>query len=264
MQNNGKLALCFHTLFVIFLMAPLVVVMLVAFTPHGYISYPTDGFSLRWFRAILENRSFIQAFWNSLYLGIGAASVSAVLAVPAALAIARYQFRGREALVSLFLSPLMIPHVVLGVAFLSFFSRIGVYGSFYALVAAHVIIIMPYTMRLVMASVFGMDRRVEQAALSLGASQWTVFRRVTMPIILPGIAGGWILAFTTSFDELSMTIFVASPSTTTLPVQMYNHIAHTIDPLITSVSTVLIVLTALLVLILDRIYGLDKVLIGKG
>ena len=83
-------------------------------------------------------------------------------------------------------------------------------------------------------------------------------------MILPGVAGGWILAFTTSFDELSMTIFVASPSTTTLPVQMYNHIAHTVDPLIASVSTVLIVLTVLFMVLLDRLYGIDKVLIGKG
>ncbi len=264
MQRNGKLALCFHTLFVIFLLAPLVVVVLVAFTPNGYLSYPTTGLSLRWFEAILDNPSFIRAFWNSLYLGVAAATVSAVLAVPAALAIVRYEFRGREGLVSLFLSPLMIPHVVLGVAFLSFFSRIGIYGSFPALVAAHVIIVMPYTMRLVMASVFGMDRTAEKAALSLGSSQWTMFRRVTLPMILPGVAGGWILAFTTSFDELSMTIFVASPGTTTLPVQMYNHIAHTIDPLIASVSTVLIVITAVFMVVLDRIYGLDNVLIGKG
>ncbi|MFC3286111.1 ABC transporter permease [Litchfieldella rifensis] len=264
MQRNGKLALAFHTLFVVFLLAPLVVVMLVSFTPNGYLSYPTNGLSLRWFQAILDNRDFIRAFWNSLYLGIGAATASALLAVPAALAIVRYRFRGREALVGLFLSPLMIPHVVLGVAFLGFFSRIGIHGSFAALVAAHVVIVMPYTMRLVMASVFGMDRTAEQAALSLGASQWTMFRRVTLPMILPGVAGGWILAFTTSFDELSMTIFVASPGTTTLPVQMYNHIAHTIDPLIASVSTVLIVMTALFMVVLDRVYGLDKVLIGKG
>ncbi|MCG7601129.1 ABC transporter permease [Halomonas sp. McH1-25] len=264
MQRNGKFALLFHSLFVVFLLAPLVVVVLVAFTPNGYLSYPTSGLSLRWFKAILDNPAFIRAFWNSMYLGIAAATISAVLAIPAALAIVRYQFRGRDGLVSLFLSPLMIPHVVLGVAFLSFFSRIGIYGSFPALVAAHVIIIMPYTMRLVMASVFGMDRSAEQAALSLGSSQWTVFRRVTLPMILPGVAGGWVLAFTTSFDELSMTIFVASPSTTTLPVQMYNHIAHTIDPLIASVSTVLIVITALFMVVLDRLYGLDKVLIGKG
>lgn len=264
MLRNSKLALAFHSLFVIFLLAPLVVVILVAFTPHGYLSYPTDGISLRWFTAIFEHHAFIRAFWNSLYLGIAAASISALLAVPAALAIVRYRFRGRDALVGLFLSPLMIPHVVLGVAFLSFFSQIGIYGSFWALIAAHVIIVMPYTMRLVMASVYGMDRSAEKAALSLGASQWTMFRRITMPMILPGVAGGWILAFTTSFDELSMTIFVASPSTTTLPVQMYNHIAHTVDPLIASVSTVLIVLTVLFMVLLDRLYGIDKVLIGKG
>ncbi|WP_435103536.1 ABC transporter permease [Arhodomonas sp. AD133] len=264
MRRNGSLALAFHALFVVFLLLPLVLVVLVSFTPEGHLSYPTSGVSLRWFRAILDNPSFIDAFWNSLYLAVAAATLAVVLAVPAALAIARYQFAARDWLTGLFLSPLMIPHIVLGVAFLRFFAQAGLSGTFIGLVCAHVVIIMPYTLRLVLAAVTGMDRDAERAACSLGASRWTVFRRITLPLILPGVTGGWVLAFITSFDELSMTIFVASPSTTTLPVKMYNHIAHTIDPLIASVSTVLIVMTAVFMVVLDRVYGLDRVLIGKG
>ena len=123
---------------------------------------------------------------------------------------------------------------------------------------------MPYALRLVLAAASGLDRDAERAALSLGASSWTVFRRVTLPLILPGVAGGWVLSFITSFDEVTMTVFVASPSTTTLPVRMYHHIAQTIDPLLASVSAVLILGTLLLMVLLDRIYGLDKILIGKG
>ena len=115
-----------------------------------------------------------------------------------------------------------------------------------------------------LASASGLDRDAERAALSLGASAFTVFRRITLPLILPGVAGGWVLAFITSFDEVTMTVFVASPSTTTLPVRMYHHIAQTIDPLLASISTVLIVITVILMVVLDRIYGLDKILIGKG
>lgn len=259
-QGNGWIALTFNACMMVFLLAPLVVVVVMAFTPSGYLSFPTTQWSLRWFRAIFEGSGFVGAFWNSVLLALVAATLSTVLAIPAALAIARYRFAGRQWLTGLFLSPLMIPHIVLGVAFLRFFSEIGVAGTFASLVLAHIVIITPYTMRLVLAAAMGIDREAEWAALSLGASAWTAFRRVTLPAILPGIAGGWLLAFITSFDELPTTIFVASPSTRTLPVQMYNYIMQNIDPLVASVSTVIIVITAVFMLVLDRIFGLDRVL----
>ena len=118
MRRNGPLALAFHTVFVIVMLAPIVVVCLVAFTPEGYLSLPTNGFSLRWFRTIANYPEFVHAFWVSLGLGALSSFVAIAFAVPAALAIARYKFPGRDALSALFLSPLMIPHVVLGIAFL--------------------------------------------------------------------------------------------------------------------------------------------------
>ena len=263
-DKNGPLALSFNALFLTFILAPLVVVCLVAFTDKGYLSLPRDGFSLRWFRAILDHPDFIEAFWLSIYLALGSATVAVVLAIPAALATARYRFPGRGFIMAFFMSPLMVPHIVLGVSFLRFLTSLGWSGTFVGLVACHVIIIMPYALRLVLASVSGMDRATEAAARSLGASHWTTFRRVTIPLIMPGVVGGWILAFITSFDELTMTIFVASPSTTTLPVRMYQHITETIDPLISSISAVIIFATMLLMIVLDRIYGLDKLLVGKN
>ena len=106
----------------------------------------------------------------------------------------------------------------------------------WGLTAAHTVLVLPYVLRLVVAAATGFDRSVAQAAESLGASGWTVFRRVELPLIVPGVAGGWLIAFINSFDELTMSIFVASASTQTLPVKMYNHIAHTIDPLLASIS----------------------------
>lgn len=264
MSRNSKSALIFHVLFMIFMLAPLVVVCLVAFTPNGYVSLPWNGFSLRWFRAILDNPHFIDAFYLSLALGVASATIAIVLAVPASMAFARYRFRGRDAIMAFFLSPLMVPHIVLGVSFLSFLTKAGWYGTFAGLVLCHVIIIMPYALRLVLSSVTGLDRDAEAAAVSLGASNFTAFRRITLPMIIPGVAGGWVLAFITSFDELTMSVFVASPGTTTLPVRMYQHITETIDPLIASLSAVLIILTLVLMLVLDRIFGLDKILVGKG
>ncbi len=264
MRKNGWIELVFHTLFILFILAPLVAVVVVSFTDKGYLSVPTDGPSLRWFKAIFQYPGFIDAFWTSLYLAFASASIAVAAAIPAAIAIGRYRFPGRESVTAVFMSPLMIPSVVMGVSFLRFFSEIGLSGTFIGITMAHVILVMPYALRLVLASVTGMPRDAEQAAETLGASRWTVFRRITLPLILPGIAGGWLLAFITSFDEVTMSIFVASPQTMTLPVRMYHHIAQTIDPLIASISTVLIVMTVVLMILLDRLYGLDRVLVGKG
>ncbi|OZI68432.1 ABC transporter permease [Bordetella genomosp. 1] len=262
--RNGPIGLIFHTLFIAFILAPIVMVCAVAFTGEGFISLPTNGLSLRWFRAILDNPRFMEAFWFSLGLGALSATVAVVLAVPGALAIARNRFRGREALLAFFMSPLMIPHVVLGLAFLKFFTSIGLVGTYFGLVMAHIIIIMPYALRLVLASATGIDPSLERAALSLGASSATAFRRVVLPLILPGVVSGWVIAFITSFDELTMSIFIASPSTTTLPVRIFLHIEDTIDPLVTAVSAVLIYVTLIAIFVLDRWIGLEKLFVGKG
>lgn len=264
MRRNGLFSLIFAGAFAVFMLAPLVVVIGVAFTPQGFLEFPPSGLSLRWFRAILDNPDFITAAWISLQLGVASATLATLLAVPAALAIGRRQFAGRDALQALFLSPLMVPTVVLGIAFLRFLSLLNLNGTFLGLTLSHAIIITPFVLRLVLASVVGLDRSIEKAAVSLGASDWTVFRRVILPAIMPGVIGGWVLAFITSFDELTVTVFIVNPSTTTLPVRLFSHITQTTDPLVASISAVAILFTVVLMLIVDRIYGLDRLLIGEG
>jgi putative spermidine/putrescine transport system permease protein len=263
MNRNGPLALAFNALVIAFMLAPLVVVCLVAFTPENTLTLPTTRFSLRWFRAVFEHPDFMQSFWNSLWLALGSATLATLLAVPAGLAITRHQFAGREFLNGLFLSPLIIPHLVLGVALLRLFALVGGTGSFGFLVFAHALIVTPYTLRLVVAALVGFDRSAEQAAASLGAGRFTVFRRITLPMILPGVTGGWMLAFINSFDEVTMSIFVTSPSTVTLPVRMYMYATESIDPLMAAVSALMVGVTALAMVLLDRVYGLDRVLVGR-
>jgi putative spermidine/putrescine transport system permease protein len=263
MSRNGTLSLVFHWLFIAFILAPLVVVVLVSFTDKGFMTMPFDGASLRWYRAIAGNPQFLESFWVSLRLGLVSATLSALIAVPAALAIARGRFPGRDAIAAFLVSPLMIPHVVLGVALLRFFSGLGLAGSFAGLVAAHLIVVTPYMVRLVTAGLAGLDPRVERAAESLGAGRLTVFRRITLPLILPGVAGGWILAFITSFDELTVSLFLASPSSTPLPVRLFTYIDQMTDPLVAAVSAALIGLTALVLVVLDRFYPIDRLLTGE-
>ncbi|MFM9846536.1 MAG: ABC transporter permease [Hyphomicrobiaceae bacterium] len=264
MSRNGPLALIFHTLFVIFTLAPIVVVCVVAFTPEGYLSLPTNGPSLRWFRTIARYPEFINAFWTSIWLGAISSVIALVFSVPAALAIARYDFHGREVVTALLMSPLMIPHLVLGIAFLRFFTQIGIGGTFLGLVLSHIVIVLPFALRLTLASATGMDPRIEQAAISLGASEWTVLKRVTLPLIVPGLASGWALSFIQSFDEVTMTVFIAAPGTETLPVRMFLYIQDNIDPLVTSVSASVIAATVVVLIVMDRIYGLERLLVGRG
>lgn len=264
MKRNGPLALAFHLAFIGFILAPILIVCAVAFTSRGYLSLPTDGLSLRWFRALADNRDFVDAFWASLWLGTLSATLAVAITVPAALAIARHRFPGREVIATLVQTPLMIPPAVLGIAFLRFFTISRISGTFIGLAMSHVVIIMPYALRLALSASTSLDRQAEHAAASLGASGWATFRRVTLPMILPGIVSGWVLAFITSFDEVTMTVFIASPRTTTLPVRLFMYIQDNIDPLVAAVSAGLIGLTAVAMVVLDRIYGLDRLLIGRG
>ncbi|HEV2956230.1 MAG TPA: ABC transporter permease [Xanthobacteraceae bacterium] len=264
MSRNGPLALAYHALFVAFILAPILIVCWVAFTPLGYLSIPIDAFSLRWFRAIANYPEFITAFRSSIGLAALSSTVAIALSVPAALAVARHRFPGRDAITALFLSPLMIPPVVLGVALLRFFTQVGLGGTFASLVLAHIVIVFPFALRLVLSAAAGMDRSIEHAAISLGASDAAVFRRVTLPLILPGVASGWLLAFITSFDEVTMTVFVATPATMTLPVRMFLYIQDNIDPLVTSVSAVVIALTAIFMLLIEWLYGLERLFAGPG
>ena len=262
-MRNGPIALVFHTLVVAFMLAPLVVVCLVAFTPTDTLQVPLSDWSLRWFRAVFEHSDLVQSFWNSLAVAALAASGSVLLAAPAALAIARHDFPGRQALNGLLMSPLIVPHLVLGVAMLRLFALLDVRGSSLWLTLAHVVIVTPYALRLMVAALTGLDRSIEQAALSLGASRWTTFRRITLPLMLPGITGGWMLAFINSFDEVTMSIFITSPQTVTLPVRMYMLATESIDPMMAAVSALIVALTAAAMIVLDRLYGLDKVLVGQ-
>jgi putative spermidine/putrescine transport system permease protein len=264
MSRNSPLALLYHALFVTFMAAPIVVVVWVAFTPEGYLSFPTDRWSLRWFYALARYPEFVTAFWRSLGLGALSSLLAIGISVPAALAIGRHRFRGREAMTTLFMSPLMIPSVVLGIAFLRFFTEIGLGGTFVGLVLSHIVIVTPYALRLTLASAVGLDRAIEHAAISLGASEATVLKRITLPLVLPGLVSGWALAFISSFDEVTMTVFIAAPGTETLPVRMFLYIQDNIDPLVTSVSACVIAVTVLALVVLDRAYGLERLLVGRG
>jgi putative spermidine/putrescine transport system permease protein len=218
---------------------------------------------MRWFKAVFDHSDLVQSFWNSFGVATVAATVAVALAVPAGLAIARFEFAGRSAILGVLMSPLIVPHLVLGVAILRLFALLDAKGSSIWLTLAHVVIVTPYALRLVLAALTGHDRHIEQAAVSLGAKGWTVFTRITLPMMWPGLTGGWLLAFINSFDEVTMSLFITSPQTVTLPVRMYMLATESIDPMMAAVSALIVGLTAVVMWGLDRLYGLDRVLVGQ-
>jgi putative spermidine/putrescine transport system permease protein len=241
-----------------FVLAPIVVVLIASLTAAEYTSFPPRGLSLRWYAEIPRHPEFLESFRTSVVVAAVSGALATALGTLAALALTRHRFRGRDALATLFLSPLMLPSIVLGIALLQFYTLTGVTRTPLAIVCGHLVITVPYVIRLVAASLAGFDRTLEAAAANLGATPWQAFRRVTLPLIAPGVAAGAAFATLVSFDDVSIALFLAGPTTVTLPVRIFAYIEQTFDPLVTAVCSVLIVLTALVVLVVERAIGLGR------
>jgi putative spermidine/putrescine transport system permease protein len=241
-----------------FVMAPIVVVLLASFTAAEYTSFPPHGLSLRWYLEIADNPEFIESFRVSAIVAAITGVLATVLGTLAALVLVRHRFAGRDAVNAFFLSPLMLPAVILGIALLQFYTQVGITRTPFALVCGHLVITVPYVIRLVAASLAGFDRSLELAAMNLGATPWQTFRRVTLPLIRPGIVAGATFAVIVSFDDVSVSLFLSGPHSTTLPVRIFSYIEQTFDPLATAVCSVLILIAAVGVVVIERSIGLGK------
>jgi putative spermidine/putrescine transport system permease protein len=246
-----------------FVLAPIAVVLVSSLTAAEYTSFPPHGLSLRWYAAIPDHPEFLDSFRVSLVVAFLAGAMATVLGTLAALALVRHRFAGRDALNTLFLSPLMLPAVILGIALLQFYTLTGIMRTPFSLVCGHLVITVPYVVRLVGASLAGFDRTLELAALNLGATPAQAFRRITLPLIAPGVAAGGAFATIISFDDVSIALFLASPTAVTLPVRIFSYIEQTFDPLVTAVCSVLIVATAAAIVVIERSVGLGR-LFGTG
>lgn len=245
-----------------FLLAPVILVIPMSFSADRVLAWPPVGFSLRWYAAMFSEPGLMQAARNSLVLGLIVTAVSVLLATPAALVLARSQFPGREAILALLTAPLLLPTIVLGLALLIVFVGYGLVGSWPGLVLAHLLITLPYALRVLATALSTLPASVEEAAASLGASPVTVFRRITLPLMLPGVIATCAIVFLVSFDEVVVSLFIVGPRLTTLPVALFRYVESRTDPLVAAVSSVLVLLTILIVLVLDRAVGLRKA-VGK-
>ena len=248
-----------------YILTPLTFVTWLAFFRQEIPSFPPEGYSLKWFAAILDQRKFVDGFVMSFQVGVLATLIGLALGVPAALAVSRHQFALRLPLANLLLMPLIVPGVVLGTAMYVFHVEVenrldvDVLGTFYALVSGHIVIVIPWVVRLVTASLAGVDRSIEEAAQNLGANALVTFWRITLPAIRPGIVAGALFGFVTSFGNLEMSLFLVGPGRTTLPIVILQYLEWKIDPTIAAVSVVQILLIAGAMLITDRYVKLARV-----
>lgn len=245
------------------LLLPLVVIVMTSFTTLGYVSFPPQGFTWKWYGEALGRREFLESFWLSLVVAGVTAAVATLLGTPVAVATVRYRFPGRDLVTAFFMSPLVLPTVVIGIALLQFYNRIGLGTSPASLILGHVIITTPYAIRLVSASLTGLDPSVERAARNLGAAPLRAFRLVTLPLIAPGMAAGAIFAFVTSFDNVTISIFLATPRMVTLPVRIYNLWDQPIAPWLVAICSLVIVWTLLLIALVERVVSV-RGLFGEG
>lgn len=233
----------------LWLVLPTLVAVPVSFTAVRSFALPAQGLSLDWYVNFFTDRRWLGALGTSLLVATLTALVATTVGTLAALGLDRAGFRGRGVVAAVLLTPAIVPVILVGLGIFYVFLRWNLAGTIAGLVLAHTVIGIPLVVRSVAASLASHDRRLEQAAASLGASPAAVQRQVTFPLILPGVLAGAVFAFITSFDEVVISIFLTSPATQTLPVLMFNAVTRELDPTIAAASSVILVFTTVLIFI---------------
>lgn len=229
-----------------FLVLPILVVVPLSFTSGQLLVLPTPGFSLRWYEAFFTDPRWVLATRNSLVVGVLATLAATMLGTLAAIGLWLGSFRGRGLLVALLALPLAVPAIISAVALYFAFSAVGLANSLAGLVLGHTVLAAPVVVVTVFAQLRMVDRTLLQAAASLGAGPTQLFRRVLLPLILPGVASGAVFAFATSFDDLMVALFLAGPGQFTLPREMYAGLREQLSPTICAAATVLVLVSILL------------------
>jgi len=241
-----------------YLLAPVVLVFPLSFSADNVMTFPPTSWGLRWYSELARNQQMIAAFWNSLILAILVTAFCLAIGIPAAYAIVRLDVRGAAFLTSIFTAPLLLPTIVLGLAILIVFAGAGLIATWPGLIVAHLVITLPYALRVLATALQTLPRDIEEAAASLGASDLRVFLRVTLPLMMPGIVGASALCFLVSFDEVVVSLFLTGPNLSTLPVQMFHHAEDRANPMVACIAVLLIAITLAVVLVVERSVGLAR------
>ncbi len=245
----------FSACMLLFLMLPILVMAPLSFNEGSFLSYPLSGLSFRWYETFFNSPDWINALRNSFIVAPAATVMATVLGTLAAVGLSRGEFKGKGFVMTLLISPMVAPVVIVAVGLYFFFSQLGLVNSYLGLILAHAALGVPFVVITVNATLQGYDQNLSRAAASLGAPPLLSFRKVMLPLIAPGVAAGALFAFATSFDEVVVTLFLASPAQRTLPMQMFSGIRENLDPTIAAAATLMISAALLLLLVMEWLRG---------
>ncbi|MBQ8640067.1 MAG: ABC transporter permease [Lachnospiraceae bacterium] len=254
MKRKSVFPSLFLTLVMIFLYLPIVMVVVYSFHESKY-TYGWSGFSLQWYQELFQDEELFESLRNSLAVAGMSCLSAAVIGTLGAFGLSRMKFRGKGAVEYVTTLPIMIPEIILGMVFLSFFSLLNLPQGMVTLVIAHTAFSIPYVFMMVKARLAGMELSLEEAARDLGAGPVRAFFDITLPLIAPAVASGSLLAFAMSFDDVVISIFVTGPKVTTLPIRIYTRIKFGVTPEINALCTLMLLVTVTVLLL--------SVLIGR-
>lgn len=264
-EGIGRTALIVYAgIAVVYFLLPLTVIIGTSFTTTGYLRFPPEGFSLQWYAKFLTDSSYLHSLLLSGMLALSATMTAAILGVPVALALARGEFPGKKLVSAFFLSPLILPPIVVGAALLQFATMTGIARTFAALYVGHTVLIIPYVIRTSLATLTRFNPSLEEAARDLGAGALETFFRITLPLIKSGVIAGCLFAFIISWINVEISIFNTTASLMPIPVKLFNYIQYNVDPMIAAVSASTIYIAVIVVLLLDRIIGIENAAINRS
>ncbi len=255
----------FVALMYFFMLCPLIVVIWLSFFKDAILYFPPSGYTLKWYAKAWANQAFADGFVFSLQVALLAAVCGVAIGMLAAVGISRYRFKGAGTVNTLLLSPLLVPGIVAGVAIYLFylgaenFFNMDIVGTYAGLVVAHVCLTIPWTVKLVTASMAGLDPSIEEAARNLGANGRVALLRITLPMLRPAIVASALFSFVVSFENLELSLSLVGPGHTTLPIAILEYLEFNLDPTIAVVATVQIVLLGVVMLVTDRFVKLSQV-----
>lgn len=250
----------FTAFVLLFLILPLATMLSASFagSKSRILSFPPQGFGVSWYYVLITDPDFLHGLWVSLLLGVGASICSLLIAMTLSTALRKYRIPGSDMIRSYALSPLLIPEVVIGVAMLQLFRAVGLFGSFFSLFLAHIVITMPYAIRILEATIVGVDVSLEDAARTLGANEFQIFRFVTLRLIQAGLVASFIFGFVISLNDIAMTAFLIRPGITTVSVVIFDWSTTLYTPILAAASGLFSLGTFLFLLIIDKVIGIDK------
>ncbi|SON56750.1 Inner membrane ABC transporter permease protein YdcV [Hartmannibacter diazotrophicus] len=240
------------------LIFPTVVILMLSFTSDEALRFPPSGYSFRWYLALLDANEIQDAAWLSFKVAVMATGLSCILAVSAALGVYRSDKAWARAAETLFLSPLILPALAFGFAALMMFSMLGIRPSMLTLTIGHVVVSVPFIMRTTLASLSQLDPALLDCSKSLGAGEAYTFRKITLPLIAPGVASGAFIAFMASFDNVPVSLFLQDTRTQVLPIHLWDIIQNQLDSRAASACGVIIIMTVVMMVLMERVAGFSR------